>query len=514
MFARYLPTALLYGAVGFLIGIAASANEFVSKLHAHFSLAAIAIFLVAGLVVLIGAAKNYPRLISVAFSVLLLLLGITLGSIRFISHAVYWNNQRASVSLGKIENIKAEVASLSEPLKNGRQKVKVIDDRGYRLLIYLRDYYQALLPGDKVELKGEVVLPQPIEDFDWPAYLLEQGISAVVYKARLNGYKQGSWSVKRTLAKTRLAMRDKLQALLPAPHSGILIAMLTGERAGISERTRSLFARSGISHIIAISGLHMGIIGGILLLLFRFGGAPRRLIVMLTALALAGYALFVGLRPSTVRAAAMGSIGLWALTSGFHHNQLRVLVWVAVGLLVWNPFLLLNDIGFQLSFLAVAGILIFWPVLNNFLLSILPWALIRTLVAFTLSAQAATLPLTISQFGIISFVSPLVNLIVLPLLPFIMAGGFVILILDYVFRPIAVFVGWIERGLIEIMLFTSALAGRLEFSFWEKDFDIALTTALSAALLAGAALSLWLMRWKLSPYAVWKTAVEKLKREL
>ena len=268
--------------------------------------------------------------------------------------------------------------------------------------------------------------PRNAEDF-YPRYLLSHGFAA---STRL--YPR-HWQ-KRQLSTTRLSMferitilcrmsRDRLlekanQARMSASSRALLYAMTVGDRSLITSSLREDFSRSGVAHVLALSGLHFGMVYGILLLLLH----PWRRKVsakILTLLAVWAYAFFVGLSPSVLRTSTMLTVYALLDLDYRAHDAISVLSFVALLLLLFNP-LMLYDVSFQLSFGSVLSILLFYPLFVRLLPSdfiyrhrIIGWPI--SLGFLSITAQMGTAPLVAYHFGTFSTYFLLANYIAIPL---------------------------------------------------------------------------------------------------
>ncbi len=264
-----------------------------------------------------------------------------------------------------------------------------------------------------------------------PAVSAEDSIGRVpspsVKSARLfEDVDVGKLGVVRFIERLRVSARERLAAAIPddRPRS-LAAAMLLGERAEIRPDLRSSLQRSGLAHLAAISGLHVGLIACWLQGLFRRTGRRAFVTVAMTLGTLAGFAIFVGLRPSVLRATmtAVGAVlGRWIGREGEAVNGLFV---VATILAIAEPEFFV-DVGFQLSFLAVGGILTLTRELAPKLR--LPRS-IATPLSVSLAAFLSTVPVVASRFGRIAPFGILVNLVAVPLAALVLLTGYGTLLL-------------------------------------------------------------------------------------
>lgn len=160
-------------------------------------------------------------------------------------------------------------------------------------------------------------------------------------------------------------------------------------------------------------------------------GLRRRKAFCFTLILLTLFIIMVGFPSSAVRAGIMGSLFLLAQTVGRPKSGSRAIVFAATFMVAVNPFILKLDVGFQLSFLAVMGIIYLMPLFQK-------WLKLRIL-AMTLAAQVFTLPILIYNFGYVSLIAPITNIFVVPLLPFIMVFGFISGLAGMLWQPL----GWV-----------------------------------------------------------------------
>ena len=211
--------------------------------------------------------------------------------------------------------------------------------------------------GDRLELEGTLIAPPEIEEFDYPSYLARRGISSVMSfpESSLIGDGDGiafyCW-----LYNVRQRLADSLTRAVPKPQASVGQALVLGLRQDIPEDLVDDFRSTGISHVLAISGLHIGIVLALSLAVSRrVLGRRRQLYLLLPLILIWLYALISGMSPSAARAAIMGTVYLAALLVGRPRSVLPALGFAAAVMVAINPNVLWS-ISFQLSFAAMAGI--------------------------------------------------------------------------------------------------------------------------------------------------------------
>jgi len=277
-------------------------------------------------------------------------------------------------------------------------------------------------PGSLVEAYGLLRRPRvprnPGEP-DTRATLERRGIYGVVYTGSLEVVGRGGG-----LPALRSYIRRALEVDLPELHSCVLKGLVLGERVGLPGWLRETFARSGTSHILAVSGLHVGFIAALIFFLLRTLRVPRRVTVPVTLGVLTFYAFLVDLRPSVLRAVVLASLVLSGTLLERDSDLLNGLGAAALVVLGFRPRDLM-DTSFQLSFSAVAAIALLYRPIYAAISKVLKGKIlgrVSSLMAVSISAQLGTAPVLAYHFGRLSLVGPLVNLLAVP-----MAGGTVAL---------------------------------------------------------------------------------------
>ena len=316
--------------------------------------------------------------------------------------------------------------------------------------------------GDELEIIGELKTPHIFEDFNYKDYLAKQGIYSVMYYPQINkmegapsspqfrgifGGTRGSIFspykvfVYKQILGFKNKLRNSIYQNLSPPQSSILGAIILGDKQKISEEWKNKFNITGIRHITCVSGMHIVILGWILMWLGIKLGLWRGQAFYFAIIFLLLFIIMVGLPASAIRAGIMAGIFLFAQKIGRLKSAGRAIVFAAVLMLIYNPLSLMSDIGFQLSFLASLGIIYLMPIFQEFFaphntkFPTTPQKIVfhfkkvfspvNELLAMTFAAQIFTLPILIYNFGYISQIAPIVNVLVVPLLPFVMVLGFV-----------------------------------------------------------------------------------------
>jgi competence protein ComEC len=279
-------------------------------------------------------------------------------------------------------------------------------------------------PGTGLRVTGALETPRrkPGERLDWPAYLRRRGIAVELAVDTIRATGRSRDGLSGAIDRIRRRGERALDRGMPREQAAVARGMVLGEDESIDPLLRDDYRRSGLAHVLAVSGQNVMLLCALAApLLGAVGVGPRGRVGALLAL-IAVYVPLAGAGPSLQRAGAMGATGLVALGAGRPASRSYALLLAAAATLAINPRIA-GDPGWQLSFAAVVGILVLVPPLRRALRA-LPPALAEG-AAVTLAATLATAPLLAHHFGSVSAVSLLANLAALPLVAPIMWLGLV-----------------------------------------------------------------------------------------
>ena len=307
----------------------------------------------------------------------------------------------------------------AQPTSYGRSVYAdaVIEGRRARVLLYYSDEI-TVRPGDALRFTAEFRTPA-----DDDLYYRSNGVSlvGVVRKDTLE-VREGGGSPRSFPLRLRRALKDQIRAVFPEDAAPFVTALLTGDRSGLSFSDKNALSVSGISHIVAISGMHVAILLGLISLLC---GNRRTLTALIGLPVVAVFTLMTGAMPSVVRASVMQTIWLLAPLLGRENDPPTSLGAAALCVLAPNPWAVAN-LSFQLSFGAMAGMLLLTgpiyrrvgdlPLIRRSLRNRFarpPVKYILGTVAATLGAGIFTMPLIAIRLDMVSLASILTNLLTL-----------------------------------------------------------------------------------------------------
>jgi competence protein ComEC len=313
--------------------------------------------------------------------------------------------------------------------------------------------------GECLKVFGTLGEPEAIEDFAYDKYLSRYSIYSVVYRASIEKISEGEGGgLYGSIFSLKRIFEEKLNKVFTEPYGGFMAGLILGSRKGISEDLMNSFNMTGLTHIIAVSGYNVAlvvvVVGGV------FSFFTRKIRVVLSIIFIFLFVILVGASASVVRAGIMGGISLVALFFGRQYFVFIGLFATAFFMNMWNPKILVYDVGFQLSFLATFGIVLFSESLGNYLRWVPKTLGIREALQLTLSAQITVVPIIILNFERFSIISPIANLFVLPFIPFAMMFGFVAVFFGKVF-------GFFGYLILEIIIFFVEIFASMEFASLE-----------------------------------------------
>jgi competence protein ComEC len=402
-------------------------------------------------IILIVAAINY------SYSSL---YTVDAGRLRF------YNDQGAFEVKGKLVS-DPDVRDKSTHLTLSVEAVKIDDvwrNVGGTALVFVPRYPEYHY-GDVLQVTGVLQTPPRLGDFDYRGYLEHQGIYTTMSYPRIQVLATGQgfpplvwvYSLRHNLA-------DTLAQVLPEPQASLAQGIILGMRGNIPSDLNNDFMRSGTTHLLAISGFNIGIMAGILLGvgLFLFG-RRRYLYVWLAFGGVWLYAVITGMNPPVLRSAIMASVFLFAEALGRQKSAMVALTLAAAVMVGISPYIL-GDASFQLSFLAMAGLVFIYPVFDNlgrrFVAARLgEEGLVVSLANLTVATMSAALgaiiavwPLIAYYFGIFSLAGPLATFLITLVFPLIIIIGTLAAVLGLASLVVAQAFGWLAWPFLSYMM--------------------------------------------------------------
>ncbi|WKZ46793.1 MAG: ComEC/Rec2 family competence protein [Anaerolineales bacterium] len=447
----------------------------------------------------------------------ILLTSLSLGALRYqlsvpnfdAFHIAFYNDRNYDLL---ITGYLVEPPDYRDAYTNLRIKVTNVDtgDGDLKvggLLLVRVDANQTFHYGEIVRLRGKLKTPPENEDFSYRDYLAAQHIHAYMSSAEVTVLPgNGGNPISAALYALKEKSLANIYRIFPDPESSLLAGILLGVDTGLTQELQQAFKDTGTAHIIAISGFNISIIAGLFFLFFsRFFG-PR----WGSALAVIGivfYTVLVGGSAAVVRAAIMGSLALFARQIGRRQFAINTLLAVAMFMCLWNP-LYVWDVGFQLSFFATLGLILYAEPFSQFASNILHRyfqsstveRIIQPLsdyILLTFAAQLTTIPIMAYHFQRISIVSFIANPFILPAQPAVMILGGLAVFLSLVWIPLGQLAAWVAYPFAAytiriVELFDRVPHGTLYLGDFSLGFVILFYAALLFATFGWARLGEWI----------------------
>ena len=347
------------------------------------------------------------------------------------------------------------LSNAQERTKTFRYEAEV--EGGGKVLLYLqKDSMPMPVMGDVLLVETQVRRGGKSGKFDYGLYLRRQGIVGTCWALRRNWQLIGhedDMGLKGLAKRSQYFLYQQYRKMgIEGQELGIISALTLGYREYLDKDVQRAFSASGAMHVLAVSGLHTGIVWGIVMWILTLGVLykplwedkfKRWLLNISTIVLIWAYAFLTGLSPSVMRSALM--LTFWALSSLLEQQTSRwnPLLAAAVVILIVNP-LALWSVSFQLSFAAVAGIMLFGSSMQQAVVSKgRVWQSVSRLLIVSLAAQLGTMPLTLHYFGQTSNYFALTNLIVVPMAGILLSLGFSTLAMSWC--AVGEWLGWATK---------------------------------------------------------------------
>lgn len=302
--------------------------------------------------------------------------------------------------------------------------------------------YPELEACSEIEIEGKINTPENFDGFDYKMYLASKGIYYTMYYPRIETSVIAHDLLCKTSAGIRKFAYEQNKKIYPEPQSGIMNALILGIESDIGDEVIDAFNRTGTRHLLAISGFNISIIAIIMMNLLLSCGIKRDKAFYFSSIGIMLYILIIESSSSSIRAGIMGELALIAFKLGRLPSALNAIVFAACIMLLENPYLLRYDVGFQLSFLAVMGLMFIYPKFDDLLSGIRDLFGMKTIFMATMSSQIATLPILLSNFGSVSVLSIVSNMLILPFAVSVMIGGFAIMFIASISIYLARVLSW------------------------------------------------------------------------
>ncbi|MDY2594538.1 MAG: DNA internalization-related competence protein ComEC/Rec2 [Oliverpabstia sp.] len=322
--------------------------------------------------------------------------------------------------------------------------------------------------GECLSVTGTLEVPEEPGnpgEFNRRRYEQARKIDYYLKKCRIGERSSEQQGFAVLMAKCRNYFSGVLESIFPEQEAGVLEAMLLGEKKLLEDEVQSGFQAAGISHVIAISGLHISMLGAALWSAMQWVGFPIILNAAVSCTVLLGYGVLINNPATAVRAVIMFLVMIGARLFGRAYDLLSALSLAAILLLVDNPDLLFSG-SFQLSFAAVVAMGTYVAQKRELLRMLFPGKRWMETAGTGLALWISMLPVSLSVFSQVSMVGILCNLVVLPLMPLVLGSGFTALILGCWSCRVGSIAGIPAYGLVKLFEATGTLVEKISWGVW------------------------------------------------
>jgi competence protein ComEC len=398
----------------------------------------------------------------------LCLLGLLIITILIRGYFALHNPHRSALKQDVGSMVTYQGTIISEPLTKDFLKTFTFETKEGFAIKVNTDRYDEYEFGDEVNVTGKLSQPMNFSGnggriFNYIEYLGKDGIFYEFKKAKVEVIQTADEKSPRVLLfGLKRNFIENLQRVLGEPHAALASGLVVGEKAALGKDLLDDFRRSGLVHIIVLSGYNITIIATSIRKILSF--LPRTWSIILGGCGIILFGILVGGGATVVRSCIMALIALFAELARRDYNVVRALFIAGLLMLVENPLILFYDPSFQLSFLATLGLVLLSAPLEAKVGWIPETAGFRGLVATTVATQIFVSPLIFYMMGELSLIGIVVNLLVLPLIPLTMLLVFLAGFFGFFAPLVSQIPGWGSHILLSYELFMVNLFAKLPFA--------------------------------------------------
>lgn len=401
----------------------------------------------------------------------LLLIVCALGIIRFNFTSLEIANEAYESQVGSQVLLEGVVAREPDVRENTTNLYVRVDDE---LFLVRTNRYSEVSYGDLLLIEGELEKPDVFETdlgrtFNYPGYLRARGVSYTVSFADISvvAPNQGNIFIEKILAGKQKFMQS-IEGILPEPQVGLSEGLLLGVKQALGDELEMVFRKTGIIHIVVLSGYNVMLVVIFITYVLAYV-VPYRARVVFGIMAIVCFAILVGLSATVVRASIMASLTLIARATGRTYAVMRALMFAGVVMVLINPYLLVYDVGFQLSFLATLGLIFLAPYIEQKVWFMPTVFGMREFLTATIATQIFVMPILLYNIGEFSVVSVVVNVLVLPMVPIAMFLTFATGMIGLVSVQLATVVGFATHVSLSYILVIATFFAEVPFASFVVD---------------------------------------------
>jgi competence protein ComEC len=411
------------------------------------------------------------------------IIALTFGIFRFnIS-----NKNFPDVFESKVENkIKTEGVIIDEPdIRENNQKltIEIEQDKEKTKILASVGLEQEYKYGDVIYVTGKLEKPKNFETdqgkvFDYVNYLRKDGIFYVMSYPRVEIVSSGHGNfLKSFLFYIKGKFLEKINLNILSPENLLMGGLILGEKSAFSEELRTSFVNTGTIHIVALSGYNVTIVAEWLMKIFnQIYFLPNNFGIFMGIFSIILFVLMTGASSTAIRAGIMAILVLVARLTGRNYDVGRALILAGVFMIMLNPFVLVYDVSFQLSFIATIAVIFFTPRIEKYFLWLPKTFGLRDIISVTSAAYIFVCPFILYKMGNLSIVALPTNILVLPFIPLTMFFGFLTGIAGVIWDAFAIPFGYIGYVFLHYELWIISFFSSIPFaSISIPDFPLIVT---------------------------------------
>src|SRR3989344_3086152 len=461
---------------GFVFGVLLRSFVFIdSYLAVLFGVISLALLLFFSFV-----SKNKWGIIASVF-----VIAFSLGIFRFHIVDVPAPNVFES-QVGQEVSLSGEI--INEPTlgeNNQKLNVKVKDQENEMEILLTVNLDEDIKYGDEINFAGILEKPENFitdqgKEFDYVNYLKKDGIFYIMLYPQVEVVSEGEGNfIKNLLFGIKNKFLEKINFSIREPEAQLMGGLILGERSSFPQDLRQKFIDTGTIHIVALSGYNVTIVAEWIMKLFSF--LPKNLGMGMGMFAIFLFIIMTGGSSTAIRAGIMATLTLVARATGRNYDVARALILAGIVMIFLNPFVLVYDVSFQLSFIATVAVIFFTPRIEKYFLWITDRFKLRDIVSVTVAAYIFVLPFILYKMGNLSIVALPAHILVLPFIPLTMLLGFLTGFIGLFHYVLAVPLGYISYLVLHYELGVINFFSNLQFAaFSFSNFSLFITILIYA----------------------------------
>lgn len=408
-----------------------------------------------------------------AFIIFLFIISAGIGVLRFDVADLNKGNPELDKEVGQEVVLEGIIVDEPDERENNTRFIVNIEEFDSRAIV-ITDIYPRFSYGDKLSIKGELRKPKNFvdddgESFDYVSYLAKDEIFYQMFYPSVELISSGHGNIiKRWLFTFKRAFLEKVGRVIPDPQSSLLGGLVVGAKQSLGEDLQEDFRKTGIIHIVVLSGYNVTIVAEAIMRFFAF--LPHMFSLSLGAISIVFFAILTGGSATIVRASMMALFVLLARATGRTQTITRALFIAGFLMLLHNPKILVFDSSFQLSFTATLALIYLAPKIERHFHLVPTKFQLREFAIATVATQIFVLPMILYKMGTLSLVALPVNLLILVFVPITMLFGFITGMLGFVSTIISLPFAFITNILLTYQLKVVDIFASIPFSAIEINY--------------------------------------------